>query len=260
MKVGDAMAKYLMGWALFLTVLVGGWVDIASAGTMILRGSTAGGSVPAFRSYADSADGTVSGVGSISTTTNLTVSAGDAIVAFVAKDNSGIINSVTCGSNSLTQAKVYYNSTDAYYYEAWVGLNMGAYTGTCTATFSVSYVSWSSIQAASYSGIATSSAIDQTACNSASCDALASSSANITTQNVTTTVANELLVVGALAWNNDVEYTGANGYTPRRAGSTRLHNIIDKTVSSTGTYPSATVATIGTADSYISILLTLKGL
>lgn len=187
----------------------------------------------------------------ISTPATLNVAGGDLIVVVIGATNHDTA-SVTCGSDTLTQA-AFNTEPSNYKVYAFYKENASANSSvTCTATFNTA-VSFRAIEAVNYSGVLTSSSLKNTSCNSATCNALAASSTGRTAQNITTTTANAVLIGCGLDWNGGNTLTGANGYTKRVNGESPF--LFDKNVSSTGTYPSGNFATSNTADQYLSFLL-----
>lgn len=190
---------------------------------------------------------------SIITPGTLSIATGDLIVVAVGAQAPGSpVVTVTCGaSNTLTQATF---AHEAGGYNVWVFYkeNASASTSACTASFNNSY-NFRAIEAVNYSGVLTSSSLKNTSCNSVGCDALAASSTSRTTQNVTTTTANALLIGLGVDWNGGDVDTAANGYTKRVNGLTPF--LFDKNVTTTGTYPSGNFATSSPADQYLSIFL-----
>ena len=221
----------------------------------VTNGSEQGGSAPAFVSYAKASDDGYAA--SITTDTTLPILDNHAIVAFIA--GSGFqVTSLTCGSNTL--AKKGELLVDDYYYSVWTKEGASAGTTTCTANYgTLDNSGYRRILVGIYSGVATSSAVDKVSCNNATCDAVSSSSANKTAQNVTTTTNGQLAVFSHLNWNNNGTFSGANSYNLRSAASGVNWSFADKVLGNAGDYPSGTVVTDGTAsDTYVSLYITLK--
>jgi hypothetical protein len=110
---------------------------------------------------------------------------------------------------------------------------------------------------AHYTGVATSSALDQSSCNDATC-ATDTNSANRTDTNVTTTQAAEMLTACSYERDNHT-FTAANSFNLRIAGTPDIQ-LADKAVSSTGSYPNGNWATVtgGSFNNYVSAFGTFK--
>jgi hypothetical protein len=184
---------------------------------------------------------------SISTSDSLTVNSGDLILCLV-QGGPDYPSGVTCGSNTLTKIDGF--SYASYNIDAYYLAGATANSGTCTVSYA-SAVTYRGITCASYSGLASSDALDQYS------KARITATSTITTPyNVTTTNANNLLVAIGSAWDHTQTYTGENGYTGRLSGV--LNFIFDKVVSSTGTYPSGSVGTGSATDDFIFYYLAFK--
>ena len=242
----------------------GSWPAPGPGGTFASSSSSSSsssGGPPTFVDYAqgnaDTSSGTVA-------TASVSIPANGLAAVFVAGSQS--VSSVACGGSSLSLARRM-TLSDPYYFEAWYASGLGSATTTCTATFSSS-ASYRAIFVATYSGIATSSALDQTSCNStnglytgaSSCSAVAVDTATTMTAGATatTTNANDLLVLGGLQWNRTATFTQASPYTIRSESNPSMYSLFDTTVSATGAYPNANAATFTPGDAYASIFLAFK--
>lgn len=201
---------------------------------------------------------------SISGTTTLNVAAGDTIIIGVAYENTCFVE-VTVGTDVATKVKS--GVVGTYYYEAHIVSNASANaTATVTASFytddgkgTPSAAIYRTIAATSYSGCATSSAVDQSSCNNASCDATTATSTDRTAVDVSTANANDLLWAFVIDWDNVTSHAGANSYTKRTTAGDALNwAIADKIVSSTGTYPNGAFMTTGTTQPYVSLFVAVK--
>lgn len=196
-----------------------------------------------------------SSASSIATASTLNIQAGDlTLVVTGALTNSSM--AVTCGADSLTEIKSWYYATDNYTVKVFAKYGSTANaSATCTVTYG-SASTFRFIGAGHWGGIATASALDQSSCNSISCDSLATSATSRTALNVTTTQADELLVGIAVDWDGGLTHTAANSFNIRLDGNTVV--LADKVVSSTGTYPSGNFTTASPAQRYLSFFLTFK--
>lgn len=194
----------------------------------------------------------------ITTADSLVTNAGDLVVCFVSGgDLDYHVESITCGVNTLTKLTETVGLYD-YPYAAFYKENAAASSSTCTATWN-EYVQYRGISCVSYSGVAATSSVDQTACDTPGCSGMGgmSDGPNITTQNVTTTNTYDINIVGVQLWDNPAVLTGSAPYTNRGSSSGIMH-ILDRQTSSTGAYPNQTVGTISTVDTYLALNLTFK--
>lgn len=192
-----------------------------------------------------------SGQPSITTPTALNIASGDLIIVLFTYQPRGVVApTVTCGSNTLTQVK---QNTESGGYLVFLFYKQNAVSGTttCTGTTSDPGDTFITIVAANYSGVATSGALLASSCNSSGCNTIAPSSTNRTAQNVTTATTNTLLIGLGVDWNGGDTHTAANGYTLRVNSTTAF--LLDKNVSSAGTYPSGNFSTTNVADQYLSL-------
>jgi hypothetical protein len=204
--------------------------------------------------FVDTAHGDAAALAtSVSTSDNLTVNANDLIVCFI-QGGVSFPSEVSCGSNTLTNANLEWYG-DSYIGRVYYLEGAAANTGTCTATY-VANSDYRGITCASYSGIATSSALDDADYITSSSTRTSSSSSITPTTNITTTNANDLIVVIGSAWDSTDTYTGSNGYTSRLSGA--INFIFDKVVTSTGTHPNGTVGTGSVSDTYFGYTLSFK--
>lgn len=215
---------------------------------------SSGGQTPTYKGgnaqNINSADLTISSVAT------LNVAAGDLVIVLLSGSNTADTPSVVCGSDSLSLAKT--ETASSYRADVWYKENASANAAaTCTATWS-NQSDWRSITAVNYSGVATSGSLVYSSCNSATCNALAASSTSRTAQNVTTGAPNAsaLLIGCGIDWDGDVTHTLANSYNKRINGTTPF--LLDKNVTSTGTYPSGNFSTVGSAQQYMSFFLVFK--
>lgn len=197
----------------------------------------------------------------LSTISGLNVATNDLIVCFVSSVvydfayYDDYVN-VDCGTNSLTFTKLSGSTANTYGLAMYYKAGATASTDSCVLTTDPAEP-YRSIQCASYSGVATSSALDVSSCNSAGCDTLATSSTNLTAQNVTTTASGELMVFGGMQWSTPKTFTPGSGYSFRGTND-QLMSLSDKISGAIGTYPNQTVETVPTADQYLSIFATFK--
>lgn len=99
-------------------------------------------------------------------------------------------------------------------------------------------------------------ALDQDSCNAVSCGDQASASTGRTAQNVTTTVADSLLLGVGIDWDGGFSHTGANSYALVSALESADTPFAGwKQVSSTGTHPSGNFVTTS-SDEYYTFFLT----
>jgi hypothetical protein len=146
--------------------------------------------------------------------------------------------------------------SDPYYVEAWVYPNVGNNnSATITATYS-SAATFRSIRVGTWSGIATSSPVSESASNSASDNALVSpATTNRTSQNITTSA--ERLLVGFFHnWDDTRTPTAATNWTLRSAASAETTSFVDRLAAS-GTYPSGNFATTDLTNRYVSFIIAL---
>lgn len=227
-----------------LSALAIAQVRIPGPGGVAASGGGGGG--PAFVSAANANQD--SSASNITTTGSLTVGAGDLIVVLVAVANQSI-TAVTCGSNSLTSGLTWLMPSPQYAVQLWYKQNAVAGTTTCTATFN-DVGTFRAIAAANYSGAATSGGILQSSVNPSG-STLYATSTNRTASNVTTTTANTILIAGGVNWDGTAgALTGANGHTVRINGVTEF--LLDKFVTSTGSYPGGNFGTTASNDQYMS--------
>jgi hypothetical protein len=240
--------------------LVSGYSQILDSPLLFTGGSTGGGTTGggsiAFKSIVEGDNGG-SSVSSTWSPGSLNVAAGDLVVVGAA----GTVDAtaVSVGSDALTKISV--NTAEGYSVAMWYKMNASA-NAAATITITAAGANFPSGAAANYSGIATTSALDQNACNVAGCNAQTDSATTHTSQNVTTTVAAELLVAWDISWDDKTTMTAGSNWTKRTAAGTKTWCLLDRVVSSTGTYPSGTVVTVqDTADDgYYELLATFKGL
>lgn len=223
----------------------------------LMRAVVAGGDRAATFTGSLFQDNGSAGIATFTSSATLTLSAGDLVVMLLSWNRNDELDpnftSVTCGGTAMTYADSQIVDTTEHwrarlYYLANASANASAAISvTCDNT-----ISWSACLAANYAGVATSSPLGQVACNTSGCAGLSSSSTNRTTQNITTTVADSLLIAIGHEWNGTTTLTAANGYT-KRAGGTNgtTHWLFDKSVNATGTYPNGHFATSNSADTYL---------
>lgn len=218
-------------------------------------------SPPAFKSFATGSG--AADLATIATSTTLNVAPGDAVIVCIGRGRFGrTIGSITDGGSNSSFTQVGSTSTSGVG-ETVGDVDMWILTGasanaaaTFTATFAAGATSifrW--IGAGVYSGIATSSAIDQSSCSVAGCGS--TTSANVTAVNVTTTQADELLAY--CGYNNNAStWTGASSFTMRAGTSGIDSQLADRVVSATGTYPSGNIATLSNTPGQVGVFGTFK--
>jgi hypothetical protein len=198
---------------------------------------------------------------SIATTSTLNIASGDTVVACVGRGRFGETVTLTDGGANTSWTKAGSTSSSGAGetvgdVDLWVLTNATANaTATITATFTTSTVVFRWIGVGLYSGLATSSVIDQSSCSVAGCGA--TTSTNVTAVNVTTTQPNELLVYCGYN-NNAANWTAANSFNLRAGTSSKDAQLADKIVSSTGSYPSGNVATLSASVGQVGVFGTLK--
>jgi hypothetical protein len=201
-----------------------------------IRGNTEASDTGANTSVNTSAGGTMN------------VATNDFIVAFIGTStNSQAADGLVVsdgGSNTLTCDTASSGTSTG---QLWMCYKAGA-TANATATWTATWTgthAFRSIQVANYSGLLTASVLDQgPVCqNTANCTTEETGTTARDSVNLpTTTNANDMLVGGTISDNTE-NYSAANSFTIR-GGTTGIdRNIMDKTVVSTGTYPSGSFAT-----------------
>lgn len=216
-------------------------------------------SAQTFKAFTENADSPPTN--SISTTSTLNVASGDTLIACVGRGRFGKTLTLSDGGSNTSWTQVGSTSSSGAGetvgdIDMWVLPNATANaTATITATFSDATVLFRWIGVAVYSGLATSSVTDQASCSVAGCGA--TTSANVTAVNVTTTQANELLVFCGYN-NNAATWTAANSFNMRAGTSAKDSQLADKTVTSTGSYPGGNVATLSTSVGQVGVFGTFK--
>lgn len=191
---------------------------------------------------------------------SINIASGDAVIVCVGRGiGASTISGVTDGgSNTFTKVGSTSTSTTDTVGAVDMWIKTGATanaTATITATFNTS-VNFRWIATAQYTGVATSSAIDQSSCAEATC-ATTTSSANVSAVNVTTTQADELLAY--CGYNNaTANWTAANSFNLRSGTSGMDRNLADKVVSSTGSYPNGNIATMSASVGQVGVFGTFK--
>ena len=216
---------------------------------------SAGGGSIAFKGVVEGSISTVSITWDLTGTLNL--AAGDFV--YIGVGATVDATAVTVGGQSATKISV--NTAEGYSVAHWYLANASA-DSAATVTITANGGNYAVGAAANYSGVATSSVLDQSACNVSGCNAQTDSATTHTSQNVTTTQANELLCYWDVSWDNKTSMTAGTNWTKRTAAGTKAWVLLDRIVSSTGTYPSATVVTVDDTadDGYYSMIATFKGL
>lgn len=251
------LVKTMAGLAIASVKTVNG-LAIASVKTIAGLDNTSGGGfeTPTYKNYLENA--AAGSASNISATGTLNIAAGDLVVAYVAGTRT--IASGTCGSDSMTVG-VTRTATDGsgYYcailYKENASANAAA---TITGTFSVG-ADFRDILVVQYSGIATASSLDQSSTDIVgNSGVIHSTSTARTAQNITTTLSNTLLLGFHLNWDNPRTTTAAAGYTKRGPSGSTMHNVCERVITSTGTYPSGNFATVDVTDPYLSIFAAFK--
>jgi hypothetical protein len=163
---------------------------------------------------------------------------------------------VSCNSQSATDTGLAFVA-DGYYARVWYVANANSGTGvTCTATYG-GYADYRRILVTTWSGIATSSPYHNGTCNTSGCNAVTATATTRTTANVTTTTANTAHIAVFLNWDVLSNYTAETNYTKVVEVDDGVTDAaILRNVTSTGTYPSATVATSSSTDKYMGFYTT----
>lgn len=191
---------------------------------------------------------------------SINIASGDTVLVCIGRGvGSSTISGVTDGgSNTFTKVGSTSTSTSDTVgaVDMWVKTNATANaTATITATFNTS-VTFRWIASAQYTGVATSSAVDQSSCAEATCTTTTSST-NVSAVNVTTTQANELLAY--CGYNNAAaNWTAANSFNLRTGTTGMDRNLADKVVSSTGSYPNGNIATMSASAGQVGVFGTFK--
>lgn len=202
---------------------------------------------------------TLSSGTSAASTAIINLSAGDLVVVYFAylSADGQTPSSELIGTQSLSLARSHLVSSENYRVRVLYKHNCSQ-EANATFSFSGTYeLNYVCCAVAVYSGISTSSAYASSACNDAGCSALAASSTNRTTQNITTTQANSLIVCGGVDWNGSLTHTAQNGYNKRQNGATIF--LFDKVASSTGSYPNGNFSTTSASDQYMAITAAFNG-
>lgn len=219
-------------------------------GFNLKKASGGGYQTPTFRSFAAGSPADIAE--NVVTDTSLSVSSGDFIIAMTARSYTGIgFDTCVCGSNALTKLATLLPEAN-YPVDVWYVANATATTSVVEATSVGESSNYRQIVAASYSGCALSSPIDQY-----SSLTLQTAGTTITPANVTTTHSNDLLIALVMGWDNPHTWTATNSYTARVTGTT-VYQILDKKVTSTGTYPSGSVATMNSSDQWLAFFVAVK--
>lgn len=201
--------------------------------------------------YITTASGSNTASGTTLVSSTFDVAAGQTIIV-VAWGGAVSTTGVSCNGQALTNSNLAWTAS-AYFARVWYLLNANAGTGvTCTATYDGGST-YRKIRVVVFSGIATTNALKQTACNVAACNALTAAGTTRTTANVTTTDANTVHIAFFLEWDFTVTYTGQNSYTlaVQGDGIGTTDAVLYRNLTSTGTYPSANLATTNTSDQYM---------
>jgi len=193
------------------------------------------------------------------TTGTLTIASDDLIVCFSRVGGGYSTSGITCGaSNTLTgSAAVVFSTPENMNFKAFYKAGAVGGDSTCTATYSSASATNMTLFCATYSGVATTSALDQTSCSNASCDAFGAYDGNRTAVNVSTTTNVQLLIGAAVERYDSHSYTADNSFTLRTISTGVRYTMLDKVTSASGTYPNGNFATTG-ADPYVSLFLTFK--
>lgn len=188
----------------------------------------------------------------LATSATQSVANGNLLVAFVCStyDSSNNVSSVTDGaSNGFTY--VTRKSVAGACIELWVKL---ASTYNTTATFTATWagnVQYRRIMVLQYSGAKLGGTYYDT-----SGSLNTGTGTTIAPSNITTTLADDLLLVGTYALGA-VTHTAGSSFSKRSSGTVR-EACFERIVSATGTYPSGTVDTLGSSQTYVSILYAFK--
>lgn len=194
---------------------------------------------------------------SISTPSTINVQAGDIIVLTFGYASNSQQDSVASSSPSVgTFTEIYDDqdpAPDIPYQQAFYAM---VATSTQTGvTFTGSWTTaglWRDIGVVVLRTSAGTFAIGQNKANVASPNALSSTSTSRTAQNLTTTVADTLLVAMGIDWDG-VTHTAANGYTLVFDGATPF--CYWKQISATGLHPNGNFGTTNSGDEYYSYFL-----
>lgn len=195
----------------------------------------------------------------VATASTLNVATNDAVFACVGTGTSTFtVSGVTDGaSNAMTLVK---RGTGASVGTVELWAKYGA-TANATATFTATWSASASadfrwIRAMTYSGVATSSAGDQTSCEDSGCNTVTTSAA-ISSQNVTTTQAAELLLQ-CTYMGSGADFTAASSFNMRGATIVVDTQVADRVVAATGSYPGGNTSTLSTSVGHISVFGTFK--
>lgn len=209
-----------------------------------------GGSITR-KGVVEGSDGSVASTWDLTGTLN--VAAGDLVT--VGTGGTVDATAVSVGGQACTEIKVV--NASGYYVSLWYLANASA-NAAATVTITAAGANFAVGAAANYSGLS-ATPLDQSSCNTSGCNAT-TDSINITAQNVTTTSANELLVCWSPTDANHSSWTASGSFTLRTATGTKNWALLDRIVSSTGSYPGGTVLTVdsGGDNLYWSTFATFK--
>ena len=189
----------------------------------------------------------------------LSIASNDYLLVLIGYQTGPTVNSVVCGSNTLTVVKTQAASSYSVAVYALVNATSAGST-SCRVNFSVSSVNFPAIVGANWSGVP-ASVTTQSSCNSAGCNTLAATSTARTAQNLTPAAGTALLIGVGIDWDANSSHTSVNGYTTRVAvaadGTSPF--LADRDVSPNGStaYPSGSFTTAANQQ-YLSFFLTIQ--
>jgi hypothetical protein len=196
-----------------------------------------------------------SGSGNTTSTAAMNISTGDFVYALTGSTVPTTAVSVDGQAMTLIR-RVTIAAPSAFSFECWYLQNAVA-DASAVVTSTHTSGNFCVLVVAQYSGVETTGAFDQSASNTATDNAL-TDSINWTSQNVTTTSANELLIYGAIGWDVHTTHTAQAGWTKRTAAGTKSFVVADRSVTATGSHPAGTVIAVsdGADDRYAGFIAT----
>lgn len=254
------MRAVLLGVLLASLIFPQDFMRVVRRGPPPAGGGGGGGCTPATPVFKALISGEPAGSSTTVATSSgtLNVAACDSYVVLIGRAyTSPQTTSVTCGGESLTNVAYNTPTGEGYRIELWVKSGAAANgTASCTATFSVS-ADFRVIFAATYSGLVDTSVVDQSSCSISGCATVSSLTTSRTAADVTTTVANTLLIGLGVNYDAPTTLTGAGSFTARSSSSSVLY-WADRVVTATGTYPSGNFGTTSASERYLGFFAALK--
>ncbi len=212
------------------------------------------GAIPAQAALVQSATNTINASTTIAKAFTSNVTAGSLLIAIADCDTNASASGVSDGVNTWTRATNQIWNFSSHSLEVWSASNVAAGATTVTMTFTAS--SNNVLIIAEYSGVVTSTPLDQVAA-AQSGDGINSTPAD-SGNTATTTQADELQIGATVAF--DATHTAANGFTQQgivtNGISSSTLSLQDKTVAATGAYQSQT--TLGAANQWAAAIATFK--